>query len=427
MSIAERFKKAWAVFRDKETKNEAGYYPSYGNVISSPIPRSRPFGPKDKTLIASIQTRIVIDASQIKMTQCVVDDDERYKEAVTSGLNNVLNYDANLDQSSTDFKIDVYSTVLKEGVAAVVPYKTDVNMLTNDKFDIYEMRVGVITEWLPKEVVVSLWNDDVGRRVNVRLPKSKVAIVVNPFYDLMNEPNSLVQRLSSKYRVLDMIDQRLGSSKLDLIIQLPYPFKGAARHEQAKQRQEEINRQLTGTEYGIAYIDGNEKIVQLNRPIENNLLAQIEYMEKSLYTQLGMTPEILNGTASPEAMLNYFNRVVEPVVTAHADELTRKFVRWRDDEGKPKVVDQKIMTFRDPFKLVPVEKIAEIADKFTRNEIATSNEMRAVVGWKPVDDPKADELRNANLNHPDEAEAYGGYPMDDESTWPMDGGNQNGI
>lgn len=424
----QRVKKAWSVFRGKETSETNDYIP-YGVFGSTMVPRSRPsaFTKNDKALITTIQNKIANDAAQIKMIQCKVDEDERYEEAVTSGLNNVLNFDANLDQSGYDFKIDAFMTLFKEGVVALVPYKTDVPMLTNNEFDIYEMRVGIIQQWYPKEVLISLWNDDVGRRMNVRLPKSKVAIVTNPFYEVMNEPNSLVQRLSSKYKVLDMIDQKLGSSKLDLIIQLPFPLKGPARMEQAKMRQEEIDRQLSDTKYGVAYIDGNEKIVQLNRPLENNLLNQIEYMEKSLYTQMGITPEILNGTASSEVMTNYYNRIVEPVVTVVADEITRKFVRLRNKEGRPVHADQKILTFRDPFKLVPVEKIAEIADKFTRNEIATSNEMRAVVGWKPVDDPKADELRNANLNHPDEQQYEEPTNAPDDMMYYNLGGDQDGI
>lgn len=421
----QRMKKAWSVFRGKET-SETYDYANYGVMTTSSIPRSRPsyYSKKDKTLITTIQNRIANDAAQIKMVQCKVDDDERYSEAVTSGLNNVLNFDANLDQSGYDFKLDVYMSLFQDGVIALIPYKTDKNMYQNNEFDIYEMRVATILEWRPRAIKVSIWDDETGRRQELVIPKSKAAIVTNPFYEIMNAPNSLAQRLMSKYRVLDIIDQRLGSSKLDLIVQLPYPFKGETRMEQARRRQEKIDKQLSDTTYGIAYIDGNEKIIQLNRPIENNLLAQIEYMEKSLYTQLGMTPEILNGTASPETMLNYFNRTVEPPVTVVADELTRKFVRRRDEEGKPVHTDQKIMTFRDPFKLVPVEKIAEIADKFTRNEIATSNEMRAVVGWKPVDDPKADQLRNANLNHPDEGmdAGYEQYP----EYYENDGGNQNG-
>lgn len=400
-----RIKKAWSVFRgnDHVQAEDAYDQPSVG-ASSSYSPVYTPyFRGKDRSLIATIQNRIAIDASQIKIVQCKVDEDGRYKETITSGLNNVLTWDANIDQSGFEFKLHAYSSMLSDGVMALVPYRVEPS-LNEDEYDIREMRVGVITQWYPKKVKVSLYNDDTGRREEVLIPKSKVAIVRNPFYSIMNERNSLVQTLSNKYRVLDMIDQRLGSTKLDLIIQLPYPFKGLTREEQAKKRQSEIDRQLTDTKYGVAYIDGSEKVIQLNRPIENNLLDQIEYMEKSLYTQLSMTPEILNGTASSEVMTNYYNRTVEPIVTAMIDELTRKCVRGKNREtGLPLHTDEQILMFRDPFKLVPVEKIAEIADKFTRNEIATSNEMRAVVGWKPSNDPKADELRNSNLNHPDEA------------------------
>lgn len=402
-----RIKKAWSVFRgnDQVSQAEEAYdYPSVGASSSYSHVYAPVFRGKDRSLIATIQNRIAIDAAQIKMVQCKVDDDGRYMETITSGLNNVLTWDANIDQSGFEFKLHAFNSMLSDGVMALVPYRVEPS-LNADEYDIREMRVGVITQWYPKKVKVSLYNDDTGRREEVLIPKSKVAIVRNPFYSIMNERNSLVQTLTNKYRLLDMIDQRLGSTKLDLIIQLPYPFKGPTREEQAKKRQSEIDRQLTDTKYGVAYIDGSEKVIQLNRPIENNLLDQIEYMEKSLYTQLSMTPEILNGTASSDVMTNYYNRTVEPIVTSMIDEMTRKFVRGKNREtGEPLHTDEQILMFRDPFKLIPVEKVAEIADKFTRNEIATSNEIRAVVGWKPSNDPKADELRNANLNHPDEAE-----------------------
>lgn len=404
-----RIKKAWSVFRGKES-SDVEYSSSVGSVgfgsSGNPAMRSTfPF--KERTLISAVQNRIAVDSAQIQLVQCKVDEDGRYAETVTSGLNNVLEWDANIDQSGFEFKLDIFNSLLSDGIIALVPYRVDPD-LNHDEYDIKEMRVGTIVRWYPKKVCVSIYNDDTGRREEIIIPKSKVAIVKNPFYSLMNERNSLVQMLASKYRLLDMIDQRLGSTKLDLIIQLPYPFKGPTREEQAKNRQNEITRQLTNTEYGIAYIDGSEKIIQLNRPVENNLLEQIEYMEKSLYNQLSMTPEILNGTATPEAMLNYFNRTVEPCVTVVIDEMSRKFVRGKDEEGNPIHPDEKIMMFRSQFKLVPAEKIADIVDKFTRNEVATANEMRAIIGWKPSQDPKADELRNATLNHPEEGmDPYG--------------------
>lgn len=421
-----RVKKAWSVFRGNDRTTESDVQTDYSSVgASSSYPHTYipSFYGKDKSLVSAIQNRIAIDAAQVKMIQCKVDENERYVETVSSGLNNVLSWNANIDQSGFEFKMHVFNSLLCDGVIAVVPYRVEPN-LNADEFDIREMRVGVITQWYPKKVKVSLYNDDTGRREEVILPKSKVAIVRNPFYSVMNERNSLVQMLSTKYKILDMIDQRLGSSKLDLIIQLPYPFKGATRQEQARKRREDLDKQLSESKYGIGYIDGSEKIIQLNRPIENNLLDQIEYMEKSLYTQLSITPEILNGTANSDVMTNYYNRTVEPCITVLVDEMTRKFVRGVDPKtGLPLNEDEQILFFRDPFKLVPVEKLPELADKLLRNEMATSNEMRASIGWKPAKDPKADELRNANLNHPDEAQPV---PLtEDRDTTQMEG-NQNG-
>lgn len=421
-----RIKKAWSVFRGNDRPSEmseAMDYSSVGTSSAYPHTYAPSFFGKDRSLVATIQNRIAIDAAQVKMVQCEVDEDERFVETVSSGLNNVLAWNANIDQSGFEFKMHVFNSLLNDGVIAIVPYRVEPD-LNSDEFDIREMRVGTITQWYPKKVKIRLYNDDTGRNEEVILPKSKVAIVRNPFYTVMNERNSLVQMLSTKYKILDMIDQRLGSSKLDLIIQLPYPFKGPTREEQARKRREDLDRQLTDSRYGIGYIDGSEKIIQLNRPIENNLLDQIEYMEKSLYTQLSITPEILNGTANSDVMTNYYNRTVEPCISVVADEMTRKFVRGRDPEtGLPIHKDQQILLFRDPFKLVPVEKLPELADKLLRNEMATSNEMRAAIGWKPAKDPKADELRNANLNHPDEAQPV---PLTDDSETKQMEGNQNG-
>lgn len=414
-----KVKKAWSVFRGAEQQPES--YSSVGasSFFAQQSPTTRY---KERSLVATIQNRIAIDAAQTKLVHSKVDENGRFEDTIPSGLNNVLNYDANIDQSGFAFKLHAFQSLLADGVIALVPYRVEPS-LDADEYDIREMRVGSVVEWFPRHVRVSLYNDETGKRQEIIIPKSKVSIVQNPFYSVMNERNSLVQMLTNKYRILDLIDQRLGSTKMDLIIQLPYPFKGVTREEQARKRQDEISRQLTDTKYGIAYIDGSEKVIQLNRPIENNLLAQIEYMEKSLYTQLSITPEILNGTASPEQMLNYFNRTVEPCITAVIDELTRKHVRGKDEKGIPTHTDQTICMFREPFKLVPPEKVAELSDKLTRNEIATSNEMRAIIGWKPSKDPKADELRNANLNHPDEK--FEQQPLENDET-KNDGGNQNG-
>lgn len=421
-----RVKKAWSVFRGNDRTTESDVQTDYSSVgASSSYPHTYipSYYTKDKTLVATIQNRISIDASQVEMLQCKVDENNRYVETIPSGLNNVLAWDANIDQSGFEFKMHIFNSLLVDGVIAIVPYRVEPN-LNVDEYDILEMRVGSIVQWYPKKVKVSLYNDDTGRREEVVIPKSKVAVVRNPFYRIMNERNSLVQMLSTKYKILDMIDQRLGSTKLDLIIQLPHPFKGPTNEERARKRQEQLDRQLSESKYGIGYIDAAEKIVQLNRPIENNLLDQIEYMEKSLYTQLSITPEILNGTASPEVMTNYFNRTVAPCITVVADEMTRKFVRGKNPKtGKPLHDDEQILYFRDPFKLVPAEKLPELADKLIRNEMSTTNEMRAAIGWKPASDPKADELRNPNLNHPDEAQPV---PLKrDNDTTQMEG-NQNG-
>lgn len=331
------------------------------------------------------------------------DDNGRYIEPINSSLNRCLTLEANIDQSAREFLHDIAASVLDEGVVAVVPVETSRKPMRRGMFDIYSMRVGKVIEWYPRYVKVRLLDDRKGRREEVLVAKECTAIITNPFYAVMNEPNSTMQRLIRKLALLDMVDEKNSSGKLDLIIQLPYTVQGETRRQQAEKRRNDIEQQLVGTKYGIAYTGATEKITQLNRPIENNLMSQIEYLTNLMFSQLCMTQGILDGTADEKTMLNYINRVIEPIISAIADEFIRKFL---SDSARNR--NESIMFFRDPFKLVPVSQIAEIADKFTRNEIASSNEIRQVIGMKPSNDPKADELRNSNISQAAEKEQTGG-------------------
>jgi hypothetical protein len=339
-----------------------------------------------------------MDAAAIEIKHVKLDSDDRYDSTVDSGLNNCLSLEANIDQTGRAFLQDVYMSMMDEGCVAIVPVDTSMNPKVTGSYDIETMRTGKITEWHPTKVRVRLYNERTGKKDEVLLPKSMVAIVENPLYAVINERNSTMQRLIRKLNLLDAIDEQSSSGKMDLIIQLPYVIKSEARRQQAENRRKDIETQLTGSKYGIAYTDGTERITQLNRPVENNLMKQIEYLTSMLYSQLGITQSILDGTADDKTMLNYYNRTIEPVVAAVVDEMKRKFLTKTARTQK-----QSIKFFRDPFKLVPVNDIAEIADKFTRNEIATSNELRQIIGWKPSKDPKADMLINSNLNHPEES------------------------
>lgn len=348
----------------------------------------------ERTVIDAIYNRISVDVSSIDIRHVQNDADGRYENDRQSYLNECLTVEANIDQAARAFKQDAALTLLREGYLAIVPVDT-----TSDpglsSFDIITMRIGTIKEWRPHTVIVNVWNESVGERQEIELEKRSLAIVFNPFYSIMNEPNSTLQRLNHKLALLDAVDEQSSSGKLDLIIQLPYVVKNDTRKSQAERRREDIELQLAGSKYGIAYIDGTERITQLNRPVENNLLAQVEYLTRMLYSQLGITDEIMNGTASPEAMQNYYNRTIEPIVDAICEAMLRSFLT-----KTARTRGQSIRYFRDPFKLIPVTQVAEIADKFTRNEIASANEMRVVVGWKPSKDPKADELRNSNMPDP---------------------------
>lgn len=394
-TLGSRLKHAWNAFTNN--RDPTITYHDIGPGYSIRPDRPRFSRGNERTIITSILNRIALDAASIDLVHCKLDDNGRFVENVNSKLNSCLTLSANIDQTGRAFRHDIYMSLLDEGSVAIVPVETTMNPKVTDSYDISSMRVGKIVEWFPQYVRVSLYNERTGRKEEVTMHKSKVAIVENPLYPVMNEPNSTVQRLIRKLALLDNIDEQSGSGKLDLIIQLPYVVKSEARRQQAEKRRKDIEMQLAGSKYGIAYTDGTEKITQLNRSLENNLLKQIEYLMTQAYSQLGLTQAIMEGTADEKTMLNYYDRTVEPLVAAVADAMKRVFLT-----KTARTQMQSITYFRNPFKLVPVNDVAEIADKFTRNEIMTSNEIRQIVGMKPSNDPKADELRNSNLNHPDE-------------------------
>ena len=392
-----RLQHAWNAFRNRDpTGHQYGYGPSYG---SRPDRTRMRFG-NERSIVSSIYTRIGIDVAAVSIQHIRLDENGRYAEGISSNLNECLTVQANIDQSGRALIQDIAMSMFDEGVVAVVPVDTTLNPNESGSFDIQSLRVGKILEWYPRHVRVQLYNDREGRRDEVILEKKFVAIIENPLYSVMNEPNSTLQRLIHKLNLLDSIDEQSGSGKLDLIIQLPYVIKTPARREQAEQRRKDIEMQLAGSKYGIAYTDGSEKVTQLNRPAENNLMTQIEYLTSMLYSQLGITENVFNGTAEEAEMLNYYNRTIEPVLAAITDGMNRTFLT-----KTARTQGQKIVYLREPFKLVPVNNLAEIVDKFTRNEILTSNEIRAMIGYKPVDDPKADELRNSNLSRAKEEDS----------------------
>lgn len=390
MGIFDVLRHSWDVFRNRE--------PTYYNIGSSSTyrpDRIRTFIRNEQSIVTSIYTRIALDVASINIRHCRVDENSRFKEYISSGLDNCLNLEANLDQTGRAFKQDIVESMFDEGVVAIVPVDTTMDPTVTGSYDIQTMRTGKILEWYPEHVKVRLYNQKTGHREELILPKRIVGIIENPMYSIINEPNSTMQRLIRKLTLLDRVDETTSSGKLDMIIQLPYVIKSESRRKEAEKRKKDIEEQLKGP-YGIAYVDGTEKIIQLNRPVENNLMKQVEYLRNELYSQLGITQEVLNGTADEQTMLNYNSRTIEPIVSAITDEMTRKFLT-----KTARSQSQTIMFFRDPFRLVPVNNIAEIADKFTRNEILTSNEIRGVIGFKPSDDPKADKLINSNLNQPD--------------------------
>lgn len=390
MSFGARLKHAWNVFLNRDpTENYQNVGPGY--YYRPDRPR---FGRgNERTIVTSVYNRIALDAAAMTFLHVRLDDNDRFLSVIESDLNRCLNLEANIDQTGRAFMQDVIMSMLDEGCVAIVPVDTTFDPNITGSYDIQSMRVGKITDWYPRHVRVKLYNENTGEKQEIIIPKSTVAIIENPLYAVMNEPNSTMQRLVRKLGLLDVIDEQSGSGKLDLIIQLPYVIKSEARRQQAESRRRDIEDQLSGSKYGIAYTDGTERITQLNRGVENNLMAQIEYLTSMLYSQLGITQSILDGTADEQTMLNYYNRSIEPIVSAIVAEMKRKFLTKTAIAQR-----QSIMFFRDPFKLVPVNNIAEIADKFTRNEIVSSNEIRQIIGMKPSDDPGADELRNKNLS-----------------------------
>lgn len=395
MSIGSRLKHAWNAFITN--RDPTRYIQSLGPGFSSRPDRPRLSRGNERTIVTSIYNRIALDVAGISIKHCRLDDNGRYVSEVNSGLNNCLNLEANIDQTGRAFIQDVVLSMFDEGCVAIVPVDTTLNPKDTNSYDIQTMRTGKIVEWYKHDIKVRIYNDKIGEKQEIILPKNQVAIVENPLYAVINEPNATMQRLIKKLRLLDVSDERTLSGKLDLIIQLPYSTRTDVKKEQAERRREAIESQLVDSKYGIAYADATEKIVQLNRSVENNLMSQIEYLTNQLYSQLGLTQSVMDGTADEKTMLNYNNRTIEPIIAAIVDEMKRKFLT-----KTARTKGQSIMYFKDPFKLVPVNDIAEIADKFTRNEIMTSNEIRQIVGMKPSSDPKADELVNSNISQPEQ-------------------------
>ena len=393
MGFIDRLQHGWNAFMNKDPTQYRG---DIGMSSAYRPDRVRMSKGNEKSIVTSVYNRIALDVAAIDILHVRLDDDGRFLETINSGLNNCLTLEANLDQTSRAFKQDVVMSMFDEGCVAMVPVDTNVDPEDTSSFDIHTMRTGQVLEWYPSHVKVRVYNERTGRKEDVVVHKRMVSIVENPLYAVINERNSTMQRLIRKLNILDAIDEQSGSGKLDLIIQLPYVIKTDARRQQAESRRKDIEDQLKGP-YGIAYTDGTERITQLNRPVENNLMKQIEYLTSMLFSQLGITQSVMDGTADEKTMLNYYNRTVEPIVSALVDEMKRKFLSKTARTQK-----QSIEFFRDPFKLVPVSELAEIADKMTRNEIMTSNEIRQEIGLKPSKDPKADKLVNSNLNQPDE-------------------------
>lgn len=391
MSFGSRLKHAWNAF----TGNIQMNYRDLGMGYSYRADRPRMSRGNERSIVTSVYNRIALDVAALNVQHVRLDENGRFLSVIDDGLNNCLSLEANIDQTARSFIQDVVVSMFDEGSVAIVPVDTTTDPNVSGSYDIQSLRVGQILDWYPQYIRARVYNEQTGRKEDIVVPKSAVAIIENPLYAVINEPNSTMQRLIRKLNLLDVIDEQSGSGKLDLIIQLPYVIKTEARRQQAENRRKDIETQLSGSKYGIAYTDGTEHITQLNRSVNNNLMSQIEYLTSMLYSQLGITQSILDGTADEKTMLNYNNRTIEPIISAIVDEMKRKFLT-----KTARSQHQSISFFRDPFKLVPVNDIAEIADKFTRNEIMTSNEIRQVVGMKPSEDPRADELRNKNLSAP---------------------------
>ena len=391
VTLGSRIKNAWNAFVNN--RNPTDYYRNIGSSYGYRPDRPRFSRGNERSIVTSVYNRIALDVSAISIQHCKLDEDGRYIETINSGLNSCLNLEANIDQTGRAFIQDAVMSMFDEGCVALVPVDCDRDPNDTSSYDILTMRTGKILEWYPDRVRVKVYNDRKGEKEELVLPKRSIAIVENPMYAVMNEPNSTLQRLIRKLNILDAIDEQSGSGKLDLIIQLPYIIKTESRRQQAENRRKDIENQLSGSKYGIAYTDGTEKITQLNRPVDNNLMKQIEYLTSMLYSQLGITQAVLDGTADEKAMLNYYDRSVEPVISALVDAMKRVFL-----SKTARTQRQSIKYFRDPFKLVPIGELAEVADKMTRNEIMSKNEFRQVIGMKPSKDPKADQLINSNIS-----------------------------
>lgn len=407
LTISSRIKNAWNTFRNKDPTVEYKAQ-SIGMSYSYRPDRPRYTRGRDKTIVTSLFTRIAIDVATLDFKHVELNDDDAFVREVPSGLNECLKVEANIDQTGRAFMQDIVISMLDEGVVAIVPVDTDYNPNETNSYDILSMRTGKIINWYPQHVKVRLYNENTGRHEDILLSKHDVGIIENPFYALFNEPNSVNQRLIRKLALIDITDERVASGKLDLIIQLPYAIKSQQRRDQANERLKEIEDQLINSPYGIAYTDGTEHITQLNRALENNLLKNVEYLQQALFSQLGMTQSILDGTADEQTMLNYYSRTIEPIANAIVEEMTRKFLT-----RTARTQHKAIRYFRDPFKLIPVGQIAEIADKFTRNEVLTSNEIRQKIGIKPSNDPKANQLINSNISQPTDAVQERNYEMED--------------
>lgn len=414
-SLMSRFKNSWNAFRNRDPTM---FYREPGMSYTYRPDRVRLSRGNERSIVTSVYNRIAMDVASIDIKHCRLDENGRYIKDIDSNLNNCLTLEANIDQTGRAFIQDVVMSMFDEGAVAIVPVEATNDPTLSGSFDVLSMRTGKIVEWFPRSVRVEVYNDRTGKKERIIMPKKSVAIIENPLYSVINEPNSTMKRLVRKLNLLDAIDEQSGSGKLDMIIQLPYAVKGELRQQQADKRRDDIINQLKGP-YGIAYIDGTEKVTQLNRPIENNLMKQIEYLTNMLYSQLGMTPSVFDGTADEKAMLNYNNRTIEPIVGAITSAMKRSFL-----SKTARTQGQTIMSFRDPFRLVPIDNIAEIADKFTRNEILTSNEIRQIIGFKPADDPKADQLVNSNIAQPAEGEDIApesaDVPPEDTSGIPED-------
>lgn len=402
-SFGSRLKHAWNVLVNN--RDPTNNYKDIGSGFYYRPDRPRLTRGNERSIVTSVYNRIALDVSSVNIQHVRLDDNGRFISVIESGMNNCLTLEANIDQTGRAFIQDVVMSMLDEGCVAIVPIDTTLNPNITNSYDILSMRTGKILEWYPSHVKVRVYNEKTGKKEDITLPKNTIGIIENPLYAVINESNSTMQRLIRKLGLLDVTDEQTASGKLDLIIQLPYIIKTEARRQQAETRRKDIEMQLAGSKYGIAYTDGTEHITQLNRSVENNLMKQIEYLTNMLYSQLGITQSILDGTADEQAMLNYYSRTIEPILSAIVDEMKRKFLT-----KTARSQFQSISFFRDPFKLVPVNNIAEIADKFTRNEILTSNEIRQIIGMKPSDDPKADELVNANISQPKDRE----NPMNEE-------------